>query len=279
MNVWQNLAQRVIEVYRSLVNKFLSMVEKIKSLNPAYKQPGDGSDGTCDCIGLIIGAIRRMGLKWTGIHGSNYAARYQTVDLKYIESESELELGDVVYKGCEPNGIVHRACHNGDIAHKYDLPSRYKRGGSYYNDDLRDYYHVGTVTNVNPLRITHMTSPTVKIDKNFNGGWNYFGKLKPLISNAGKESNTSASNAENIIKEPIATADCKAIVVADNGKPVKARQYPSTSCKTWDNILCGTEVTIIKPGETWAKINCGKRKGWYMMAKFLDIVGDGKGKY
>lgn len=279
MSTFKSLAQKVIDAYRKLVDKFLSMVEKIKSLNPAYKQPGDGSDGTCDCIGLIIGAIRRMGLKWTGIHGSNYAARYQTVDLKYIESESELELGDVVYKGCDPNGNVRKACNKGTINHKYDLPSRYKHGGSYYDGDLNDYYHVGTVTNVNPLRITHMTSPKMKVDTNLNGGWNYSGKLKPLIAEAGKENNTSTNNAESIIKEPIATADCKAIVFADNGKPVKLRQYPSTSCKTWDSIKCGTEVTIVEPGETWAKINCGKRKGWYMMAKFLDIVGDGKGKY
>ena len=64
-----------------------------------------------------------------------------------------------------------------------------------------------------------------------------------------------------------------------NGKPVKMRQYPSTSCATWDQLSVGTEVTIVEPGETWAKINSGRREGWYMMAKFLDVVGDGKGKY
>ena len=69
--------------YAALVKKFLEMVAKIKSLNPAYKQPGDGSNGVCDCIGLIIGAIRRMSLKWKGIHGSNYGARYETNNLSY----------------------------------------------------------------------------------------------------------------------------------------------------------------------------------------------------
>ena len=57
--------------WKELVQKFLAMIDVIKRLNPAYKQPGDGSNGVCDCIGLIIGALRRMGLKWTGIHGSN----------------------------------------------------------------------------------------------------------------------------------------------------------------------------------------------------------------
>ena len=36
---------------------FLRGVAKIKSEAPTYREGGDGSDGTCDCIGLIIGAI------------------------------------------------------------------------------------------------------------------------------------------------------------------------------------------------------------------------------
>ena len=279
MSTFLNLAQKIKEAYWKLCEKFQSMIEKIKSLNPAYKQPGTGDDGTCDCIGLIIGAIRRMGLKWVGIHGSNYAARYQTVDLEYIENVSDLEVYDVVYKACEPDGKLRKACNAGTLNKKYDLPSRYKHGGAYYDGDLNDYFHAGVVTHVNPLRITHMTSPHMKVDTNLNGGWNYHGKVKPIVDAAGKDTGSSANKAEHVISEPIATTGCEAIVVADNGKPVKLRQYPSTGCKTWDSIKCGTKVTIVDPGEEWAKVNCGKRKGWYMMAKFLDIIGDGKGKY
>lgn len=267
--------------YKELVQKFLEKVQDIKSTNPAYKQPGDGSNGVCDCIGLIIGAIRRMGLKWTGIHGSNYAARYETVDLRYIASESELELGDAVYKGVGPDGTGKRPCNAGTFTHKYDLPSRYKKGNHYYNGDMNDYYHVGTVTQVNPLRITHMTSPRMKVDtsvgKNTNSPWSYHGKIKPLVTAA---NGTPAPKPEPApVPVPVPSTGTKAIVTADNGLPVKMREYPSTSCRTWENVPCGTEVTIIEPGETWAKINGGKRKGWYMMAKFLDVVGDGKGKY
>ena len=265
--------------YKELVQKFLEKIQVIKNLDPAYKQPGDGSGGVCDCIGLIIGAIRRMGLKWTGIHGSNYAARYQTVDLKYISSESELQTGDVVYKGVGPDGRGKRPCIAGTFTHKYDLPSRYKKGNQYYDGDLTDYYHVGVVTQVSPLRITHMTSHRMKVDtsvgKNTNSPWSYYGKSKPLVTAA----NDKPEPKPTPTPEPTPSTGTKAIVVADNGKPVKVREYPSTSCKTWDNVPCGTEVTIVDPGEEWAKINCGKRKGWYMMAKFLDIIGDGKGKY
>ena len=118
--------------YAALIQKFLEKIQVIKSLNPAYKKPGDGSNGVCDCIGLLIGAIRRMGLKWTGIHGSNYAARRETVGLSYISKVSELELGDAVYKACDPDGTVRKACNAGKKKRKYDLPDRYKKGKAYY---------------------------------------------------------------------------------------------------------------------------------------------------
>ena len=265
--------------YKELVQEFLSKIAAIKKENPAYKKPGDGSGGVCDCIGLIIGALRRMGLKWTGIHGSNYAARYQTADLRYIASESELHLGDYVYKGVGADGKGKRPCNAGTFTHDYDLPSRYKKGNAYYTGDMTDYYHVGVVTQVGPLRITHMTSPRMKVDTSVNQNskspWNYCGKVKPLVEAASDKPTPTPTPTP----EPTPSTGTKAIVVADNGKPVKMRQYPSTSCKTWDEVPCGKEVTIVEPGEEWAKINCGKRKGWYMMAKFLDVVGDGKGKY
>ena len=265
--------------FKQLIQKFLSMVQKIKSLNPAYKQPGDGSDGTCDCIGLIIGAVRRMGLKWTGIHGSNYGARYQTVGLAYIASESQLELGDAVYKGVGRDGKGKRPCNAGTFTHSWDLPSRYFQGKEYYNGDMNDYYHAGVVTQVNPLRITHMTSPSVKVDTslgtNGKSPWNYHGKVKPIV-NAASDKPTPAPTPT---PAPIPSTGSEAIVVSDNGSPVKMRQYPSSSCRTWINLKVGTKVTIVSPGEEWAKINGGGKKGWYMMAKFLDIIGDGKGKY
>lgn len=259
--------------YLELVVIFIAMIMKLKSLNLAYKQPGIGDDGTCDCIGMIIGAFKRMGLKWIGIHGSNYAARYDIENLQPIRSIEDLQEGDIVFKACE----------QGSTKHKWDLPKRYHKGGAYYNGDLRDYYHVGVVTQINPLKIaplniTHMTSPKMrvdtKLDQNKNSVWGYYGKSKTLLKAAGKVIKPSTP-----ISEPIPSTGSEAIVVANSGNSVFLRQYPSKNCRTWERVPVGTKVTIVEPGEVWAKVNCGKRKGWYMMAEFLDIVGDGKGKY
>lgn len=247
----------------TLLQKFLEKIQILRGSNLKYRQPGDGSDGTCDCIGLIIGALRRIGIAWNGIHGSNYAARRETINLQKISNASQLSVGDVVYKAREPGHA------------KYKLPDRYKSGKAYYNGDLRDYYHVGVVTSVNPLNITHMTSPTVKVDTKLNHNtksvWNYFGKIKSLVNAGGTTSTPVQTEISTPVKEPLATTGAKAIVTAPSGKYVKMRAQPSQRCTLYDDVLIGAEVTLVEPGEVWAKISYGRRKNWYMMAKYLDV--------
>lgn len=233
----------------TLLEKFINKIFVIKALKPKYRQPGDGSDGTCDCVGLIIGAFRRIGIKWSGIHGSNWFARKEVTNLKKIEDQSELKVGDAVFQVYEPG------------EKGYALPGRYKKGGKYYNGDLRDYMHIGVVTSVEPFGITHMWKPTVKTDTSVGKYWDYKGWLKRLGN-------------EPIPELPAQTpvANCKARVNATSGKYVKMRKEPSTKCSIYEEIPIGAIVTIEEPGEEWAKISYGKWKNWYMMAKFLDIV-------
>ena len=239
--------------YAALVKKFLEKVLQIFNSNPKRREPGDGSDGYCDCIGLIIGAIRRMGLKWTGIHGSNWAARKEVEKLEKINSVNDLSVGDLVLKGCDQN------------TKGWALPSRYRKGGKYYNGDLTDYYHAGAVESVNPLRIRHMSSK-MTIDTKL-GKWNYHGKLTILVKAAG-----------GVTPTPVPTSGSQAYVVAQSGSTVNLRKTPSLKGALIMRIPLGTIVNIISPGEEWCKITYGSKTG-YMMAKFLDIVGDGKGQY
>lgn len=246
-------------------SKFLAKVREIFNSNPTRREPGDGSDGYCDCIGLIIGSIRRMGLTWNGIHGCNWAARKEFVKLDKINSVSDLEVGDVVLKG-RPKG------HS-----KWDLPSRYRNGGKYFNGDLTDYYHAGVVDSVNPLQIRHMsTKMTIdtKLNHNKNSVWNYHGKLKILVKAAG--GSIPAPTPAPAPDTP--TTGSRAVVVADSGGTVNLRRTPSLKGALITRVPLGTYVDIIAPGETWAKIKYSGVTG-YMMAKFLDIIGDGKGEY
>lgn len=244
--------------WAQVVQKFLEKVQVIKNLNPKRREPGDGSDGYCDCIGLVIGAVRRMGLKWTGIHGSNWAARKEFVKLEKINSVNDLELGDVVLKGCDQSNSG------------WALPSRYRKGGKYYNGDLTDYYHAGVVTKVNPLNITHM-STKITVDTKL-GKWNYHGKLSLLAKAAG-----GVVPVEPTVPDTPSTGS-RAVVVAESGGTVNMRKTPSLRGALICRIPLGTTVDIVAPGEEWATIKYANKTG-YMMAKFLDIIGDGKGKY
>jgi hypothetical protein len=145
---------------------FLAMCKEIRATDPRYKLGHDGDDGLCDCIGLIIGAIRRAGGKWPGTHGSNYAARNEMRELVAITSVSQIQPGMAVYKRWKP----------GDA--KYNLPDGYKSG-----TDLGDYYHVGVVISIAPLQIMHCTSWTgdsgIKIDTAL-GNWKWGGWLKKV---------------------------------------------------------------------------------------------------
>ena len=243
--------------YKQAVKKFLDKILEIFNTNPKRREPGDGSDGFCDCIGLIIGAIRRMNLKWTGIHGSNWAARKEIINLSKIKSVSQLEEGDIVLKG--------RA--KGSSGWK--LPSRYQRTGKYFNGDLTDYYHAGVVFSTNPLQIRHMSSK-MTIDKKL-GQWNYFGKSRQLIE-------ASGGIVPQPSPAPTPSTGTKAIIVAESGDTVNMRVKPALSGRLITRVPLGEEVLIVSPGEEWCKITYNQFTG-YMMAKFEDIIGDGKGKY
>ncbi len=242
-----------------IIRRFIEKVLLIKSTNPKRREPGDGSDGYCDCIGLIIGAIRRMGLKWTGIHGSNWAARKEFVELKKINSVNDLSVGDVVLRGCPPG------------TKGWALPSRYRQGGKYYNGDLTDYYHAGVVTHVNPLNITHMSSK-MTVDTKL-GKWNYYGTLSILAKAAG------GITPKPVPVDPTDPASgSEAVVVAKSGGTVNLRIQPSKAKRIITRVPLGRRVKIITPGEEWCYVTYNQFTG-YMMAEFLDVVGDGRGKY
>ena len=149
---------------------FLSEVREIDAERPTYRKGGSATDGTCDCIGLIIGGIRRAGGQWTGTHGSNYAARYEVDGLRRAGSASALRIGDVVFKKREL----------GESG--WNLPAAYAG-----HSDQRDYYHVGVVLSVSPLDICHCTTPTTKHDSVL-GKWTYAARLRK-VSDGGKEVN------------------------------------------------------------------------------------------
>ena len=220
-----------------ILEAFIAQVEAIAQASPVYRPGGDGSDGTCDCIGLVIGAIRRAGGAWTGTHGSNYAARYEMRELLPVTDAGELCLGDVVYKARTPGQAG------------YALPDKYSN-----DPDKRDYYHVGVVTAVKPLKITHCTSPGIVRDTKL-GKWTYRGRLKKVGYDSAEGVETMAQTAT---------------VVADSGDDVKMRSTPSKTDGLYYKVPVGATVQVASVDGEWAKVRYQDRTG-YMMVEYLEM--------
>ena len=224
---------------------FLKCVEANAKRIKGYQLGHDGSDGKSDCIGLIIGAVKLAGEKWPGTHGSNWAARHAMDKIAYIPNTDELFLGEIVYRAYEP------------WDDKYDLPSHYDSSG-----DALDYYHVGVVTSVRPLIITHCTGVPGGIARDLNiGQWRYGGKLKYV------DYDSSTEGAEKAMSGKTYTAT----VHSDNGKPVNWRSGPGKSYPLIDQLAVGSTVTVIDTvadAPLWLAVQYRGRIG-YMMSVYL----------
>ena len=226
-------------------DKYVEGVNSIYVEQPKYRKGGDGSDGTCDCIGMGRGALKRGGATDVkGMGGTNYAARHTILDLQKIKKADQLRIGDVVLKVRDKDD------------QNYPLPDQYRKGGNDYSEKLGEtnFTHIGTVTGVNPLRITHMTSPSAKIDTKL-GNWAWFGRL-PWVNYEAEDDKQLAAGW--------------ATVTAQKGTTVKMRAKPSTLCRLYWEVPVGAQVVLTERGDTWSGIIYAGQSG-YMMTKFLRI--------
>jgi hypothetical protein len=221
------------------LQQFIAGVNAIIDSKPTYKLGQDGSNGLCDCIGLIIGAIRRAGGTWSGTHGSNYAARNE---MQTLESPPRLEVGAAVYKYHEPGQAG------------WNLPAAYAN-----HPDQNDYYHVGTVLYVNPLRIAHCTSWSggsgIKIDTVI-GKWRRGGRLKKVdYADAPEPPQEGVDKVIGYINLP-ATSN------------VFHRISPSNGSQWYGRINGGEAVEIVSSSGEWTRVRYGGKDG-YVMSKFI----------
>lgn len=224
------------------VKKFLMEVESIVAEEPGYQTGHDGHDGLCDCIGLIIGAIRRAGGEWTGLHGSNYAARHEVEDLRPIYGNGGLKPGEVVFKAYEPG------------QKGYKLPERYNKSG-----DKRDYYHIGVVVSVYPLRIRHMTAPKPKTDTSI-GKWAYHGWLKKISVEA--EGENPMEQEAKVVRTSTST-----------GNTVNLRAEASDKGEILKRVPFGSAITVSEDKGKWCRITYQGISGW-MMSNYVEYEGE-----
>ncbi len=273
-----------------LKSEFLTEAEAIAAKNPTYRIGGTGTDGSCDCIGLVIGAIRRAGGYWTGKKGTNYSARNEMRELYEIGSASELKIGEAVYKAHEPGETGYDAA---------------TIGRSYGNSpDQRDYYHVGIVLGVSPLRILHMTSPAARVDHKL-GRWRFHGRLKKVeygdteqgtgvVGGTGTSGSGSGGSGEMAVSGSggagetgmpgtgsgggtgtsgnITEGNFAVIGGGNLSLPVNQRARGTRKAVIIGRIPQNAGVELLKWGKEWCRIRYEGRKG-YVMTKFVKNAG------
>lgn len=241
--------------------KYCEGVNSIYTEKPTYKKGGDGSNGTCDCIGMCRGGLKREGVTdITNMGGTNQAARKAIEDLKPVSSAGNLQLGNVMLKTRDKDDP------------NMPLPDKYRKGGREYDPKWGEtnFTHIGTVTGVHPLEITHMTSPTAKKDSSL-GNWKYCGKL-PWVKHGEEPEPEPGPDPEPEPETEWAT------VVAEKGSTVKMRAKPSTSCRLYWDVPVGSTVMVLEKGAEWTRIQWAGQAG-YMMNRFLMFEEQPAGGY
>lgn len=210
---------------------FTAAIGQIARTEPVYRTGGTGADGTCDCIGLVMGAMYLNGREAYDMHSSNYFARFQTDGLQPLTDAALLKSGDIVYKARE--GSLHE---------------RYLPGGRYHTGDPLDYYHAGAVVSTAPLKILHCTSSCsvngiaedVSAEK-----WTHFGSVKGVCQEGHS-----------------------AVVRAPEGGTVNLRARPDRKSSVIVRVPVGSEVRVHEAADGWSKITADGQTG-YMMTEFL----------
>ena len=189
-----------------------------------------------DCSGAFVRAYRQRGLSI--YHGSNRIAREYVEELLPV---SEAKPGMAAFKVRKPGDQL------------YDLKAEYKPGGSHYNGDLNDYYHIGLVDGDPRYVINAQGTRTGVVRSNIADGWACVAELKAVEYEEGNP-------VERLYW---------AVVTAENGKPVNLRKAPSINAARIAALPVGTEVAVLNEADAdWAEVQAGDKTG-YMMRKFL----------
>lgn len=224
------------------VTAFIEKIREIAARPLTYRTGGTGRDGTCDCIGLIMGAMYELGHKKYDLHSTNYFARFQTLELKKV-SEKDIYPGMILYRARESTG---------------KLDDRYKPGGAHYTGDMLDYYHVLVVTRKKPLEIIECTEygnvTGIVVSGTLKGTY-YGGKLRGVLY-------------EDYEQEE--TAMYKAIVNTEKD-PLRVREWPVTGT-VLGSVPKGRTVDVLaEAGDGWPKIRYNELVG-YASGEYLKAV-------
>lgn len=232
-----------------------------------YVSPGTNDENGIDCSGAWVRCYKKYGFNI--LHGSNSIYRKECSSVGKITSEGELQVGMMVFK----NGFDNQE------------PDKYK------GDGIGNMRHIGAITCINPIVVTHATSPVAKQDMGYKqvvkNGWSHWGIGKEVdiygtsvIQNNVAIEKNDGGNATVITNGELQDKICK--VVVDNQKPVNMRKKGNVKADLVaripynDNVLVTSDTGKTYVATIWEDTlgiynRAGKTYTGYMDRNFLQV--------
>ena len=208
---------------------------------------------TMDCQAFVEKCLADCGLD-KNLAGSNAWYR-EVMNHGWVGTPEEC----VKMLGCVPKG-----------AFLFILAQDGKEPAKYKPDGIGNASHIGICTiprgqgAINSSASRGCVCESKFAQKSINGGWNRVGLWDQVAYDYGKEMHSDDTETP---VEPLPEHE-KAIVYADNGKPVNFRKRANTLGALIDRIPCGDEVEVLDDMGEWCQIEWTGTTG-YMMSKFL----------
>lgn len=216
------------------VSDLIAIFHQMLSEHWAYAWDG-AEKGRVGCAGAFVYAYRKHGLSL--YNGSNRIQRTACGELLPI---SEARPGMAAFK--------RRVM--GDKG--YSLPDAYQPGGSHYNGDLSDYYHIGLVDDDPDYVLNAQGTATGFVRSKITENWYGVAYLNAVDYGEAKE-------------EP----EMKYAKVI--GGALRMRKGPGTSYDVIRAVKDGEQVEVLTDAGGWAYIRAGHESG-YVMSQYLQYT-------
>lgn len=207
---------------------------------------GEAREGCVDCSGAFDYAFEKLhGLNYP--HGSNSIARKFTVG--GLLPVSEAKPGMAAFKAYAPG-------ENG-----YDLPDKFFPGGSSYNGDMNDYYHIGLVDE-DPKWVLNAKGTKYGFCRDAitgKNGWDFVAYLKGVDYN-----NSAEEKGETVMQEAHVVLPSGA-----SGSTVNLRKTDEKSSTVIAKVPVGSEVQVTMDLGLWCQIVWDGKTG-YMMSNYIE---------
>ena len=218
-----------------------------------------------DCSGLLVAAGKPLGGSWE--HGSNSMWRKDLTDKGRISDgkptdpfpagndlkSSQLQIGMAVFK------------HTNTDTKKYP-------------DGLGNFVHVGVVTGVHPLRITHASTETKCVTTDTKiGKWCAWGKLKGIVYDSDTETEEASEETEEETEEQKGERTMEnATGRLKTTSTMNLRKGPGTGYDKIGSVPRNTELDFIGDlDDDWVEVEYNGKDGYICthQGKFKYVEG------